>query len=126
MIIKYNKEEHFKLICNWKKERNIPYTENDYIYYNNGIVCNNIFAIFIYLTDSKIAYIDDAISDPNSTKYDRYHAVRESDNYITQYLKELGYLAIKSTTNNNEMIDKATSNNWKVVNQSSVLIKRII
>lgn len=93
-VDKYDHEKHMKLVASWYFKYDILPVPEKWLS-TSGYVVNidetPVAALWLYLTDSKICYLEHLISDKDIEKESKRFAILVLGKYIMEDAKNLGY-----------------------------------
>ncbi len=110
-IEKFDKEKHYEKIYSWWKDHEQPPLAVDLLP-NTGILVDGIVALFLYQTDSKVAFMENLISDKNSNKEHRRKAIDVALSEIIKIAKEKDFKYIISYPTKNSKRLENLHNEW--------------
>lgn len=87
------------IVDQWNRDWNLTPTEKWMLPINNYIIDDIIFAS-MYLTDSKLAYMENVLSNKNCNSETRITALGELGTHIFDTARELGFKAVLGWTRN--------------------------
>lgn len=119
----YNNDKHYDLLKKWYEDHEQKMLDKSLIP-GIGLVVDNCVAGFLYQTDSKLAIIENYISDKNSTKEQRHNAIIALTNGLYEVAHQLGYRTILSFTNNSGLLDKQDKLSYKIVAKDMNVLMR--
>lgn len=90
-----------------------------------GLVVDGLAAGFLILTDVRMGIFDFFISNPDSDSRDRFHAIEEIIDGLTEIAKERGMRAIRCDTQLPVIVNKALSHGFENLGAYQVFIKEI-
>lgn len=95
MIERWNTTKHLPLIHEWSRIRRLGPNAGDVsLIPPTGFVADDIVAGFLYVTNSKLGFIDSFVSDPTSAKEARRVAIIEIMGAIVADAREMGLHAL--------------------------------
>lgn len=95
--IDIDKDIHF--LSAWHLDRGMPYTDLRQLLPKNGWIVDDVGAVFLYLTDSKLAFIDSMVSNPAAPKERREEGLKLCIDELVRYCLENDIHAMSFTTN---------------------------
>lgn len=102
MIIgQYNKTEVYEGLCEWWEKHKFPVLDIDFLpetFFTVEVGEEVLYGMFVYRTDSKLAWIAFPISNPDLTKEEKKGGLEFLINGITEILKESGFKYIFTTS----------------------------
>ncbi len=96
MFERFDIDKHGPIIGQWYRDRGLL-IEGDgdaALYPPTGFVVNGILASFVYLTNSALAYIDNTVADPHSSKEARRAATQEMLPLLVEEARSHGVKAL--------------------------------
>ncbi len=90
ILRRYIDGKDYPLILDWYKGWKMQPLSEEY-FSTYGLIADNTFAAWLYVTDSKIAFIENSISNPNSTKEQRKVAIANVYNALFDQAKKQGF-----------------------------------
>lgn len=121
----------FDQIFSWYKKHNIntyPFniTYDKEWFSQTGFIEPNIAAGFVYLTNSKRAYIEDFISNPDVSKEDRDNALNKIVYKIETLCQDNKIKYIMAATNHAAIINRALSHGYQLNTESFRIIVKVV
>lgn len=92
-------------------------------YSTTGLWVPDVCALWIYATDSGKAYIDETISNPNSTKEQRRSAVMAIGIALDETVKRMGYRYLIGSTKLDSVSAQMEAAGWKPYGPHRIFVK---
>lgn len=97
MIEKYEHEKHYSLVERWLLARGMK-PQSKELFSNEGTVVNGNAIGFLFVTNSKQAYIDNFVSNPGASKEERDLALDELIENLEERAKFVGVKLLNVVT----------------------------
>lgn len=110
---KFKPELHFEEIKDWSKDRGLGMVPKELLP-KTGRIVPGVCAAFLYLTDSKVAFLENMISNPQTDKALASEALDLCVKAIEQDAKESGVSLIWSSTCIPQVMKRAESLGFQV------------
>ncbi len=95
MLERWHPERHLALVHEWTRLRGLGPDAGDVsLLPPTGFLADGIVAGFIFLTNSRVGFIDSFVSDPRATKEARGAAIEEIMGAIVKDAREMGLHAL--------------------------------
>lgn len=121
----FNKEKDLKLINKWYGDWSMSQVP-EWFLPEIGYVVEGVCAAFMYKTDSKVAYMENVISNPDAPHELRALAVGMLGDQIFKKAKELGFKVVLGWTKNKSVSSVSGSRNMKISKfEYAVLVKML-
>lgn len=108
-------------VCGWFHSRNIELT-SDYLP-ETGFIEPGIAAGFIYKTDANFCIFESFVSNPNTTKEEREHALSSIVTNMIEEAKKLGFKDAYGFATSQSMIRHGLEQGFKKVEVCTTIIK---
>ncbi len=119
----YDHQKHYDLLKKWYEDHDQRMLDKSLIP-GIGLVVDNCVAGFLYQTDSKLAIIENYISDKNSTKEQRHDAIIALTNGLYEIANQLQYKTILSFTNNSGILNKQDKLGFNIIAKDMNVVMR--
>lgn len=128
-VVPYEKEKHLPIVNGWKIARGKPAFPDFWLPKTGFMVFdgeNAIIAAFLYVTDSGLAFLENVISDENSTREQRQKGLDLIGEATEAEAKARGIRAVQGQTSVKTVADAASRNGWRTSDfKYSILVKVI-
>lgn len=111
--VSYNEEIHKKDIIKWFHQWEIASHIIETLP-NTGLIVENVAAIFLYCTNSKLCFIESLISNREISKEVRDEAKDMLTSQILEYAKQCGYKYIASYSSNPKVVELSVKHGFNV------------
>lgn len=91
-----------------------------------GLIVEGIIAAFLYMTDSKIAIIENVISNPAASQADRKHWLLQIASQLEATACERGFRYLTGSTCNRSIEDTAKQLQWNLTKFNNALMVKTI
>lgn len=112
-IRKWNPEEDYSTICQWYQAWNMGKPPLD-LFPANVFIIDNVICASYYKTDSKVAYIENIISNPDCPTDIRQAGLGLAGDYIFKLAKEDGFKVMIGFTQNKSVAKTSDQHGMKV------------
>jgi len=117
--------EHLPTVQEWCRMRGMGEFPEGWLP-PTGYIVSNVAAMFWYPTNSKLAFIECVISNPNSTKSERNHALDLITDAIIHDATKAGFLYLQGLSANSSLIGHAKALGFKIIGpECRVLLRRL-
>lgn len=99
----------YEIIAAWGRDRGFPIIPPDH-FPEFGIIVENYCVGFLYRTDSKIAWLEWVISNPNTDKVNRSNALDEMIRSLLKEAQDQGFKTVLSSCQSSSLIRRYTDN----------------
>ncbi len=112
MEVRYLSEDDYHILCDWWKDWRWPVISRDFLPENGkgGFMISNkgvdICAGFLYMTNSKVAWIEFIVSNFHYREADRQDAIEYLIHVLVEACRQNGYDYAFSTLKNSALIKK--------------------
>lgn len=119
----YNEVKHYDMLKKWYADHGQAILDKNLIP-KIGLIMDGIVAGFLYQTDTKLAIIENYVSDKNSTKKQREEAIIALTQGLYEIAKQLGCTTVISFTNNKGLLEKQKDLGYEIIAQNMNVLKR--
>lgn len=117
--------DHLPMIQEWCKLRGMSEFPDGWLP-PTGFVFAKIAAAFLYKTDSSVAYMECVITNPDTTKTERYMALDQVTEAICEEAKAQGFRFLLGWSDNSSLIGHAKALGFSVIGPDcKVLFRRL-
>ncbi len=121
----FNKDKDLKTINNWYSDWSMSELPQWFLP-ETGYIVDGVCAAFMYKTDSKVAYMENVISNPKAPHEVRAIALKMIGNQIFKKAEELGFKAVLGWSKNKSVTKQSESNNLKVSKFEYAVIVKLL
>jgi len=97
MSVRMYTPEDFAEVSGWAKERGQEYSAD--LLPPTGVIIPGIAAYFLYTTNSKTCFLENLISNPNTSSIERDKAIEVVTHTLVRFAREQGYTVAYACTN---------------------------
>lgn len=121
-VKKHSKDEFYETFCKWLISQKFPLLnkevlpENVFVMYADEI---QSYCIWVYFTDSKLAWIAFPASNKNVSYAKKKGGLRFLINYVCDYLKKKGILTVFTTSATENVEEALLSNDFQIGDQNT-------
>lgn len=101
-IVLYNDKEHYDTLCTWMQRHDLQ-APNPKMLSDFGMVVNKTAIGFLFMTNSKTAYIDNIVTNPVMKSQERHIALNLLLKNLEFAAKKNGYKLITVLSNQSDM-----------------------
>ena len=116
-VKRYDKSDFYETFSKWLLNHKFPLI-NDLVLPENVFVCSvdevPCYCIWIYFTDSKLAWIAFPASNPNVSYKKRVNGLSYLINYVCDYAKKKKILSIITTSGTESVIESLIKNQFEI------------
>jgi hypothetical protein len=105
VLRRYNPKTDFEQIANWAKAREQSYDKD--LFPPTGWIVEGVAAYFLYETPSKVCWLENMCSNPESIKEVRELALEQIISALLRDVKDKGYKIAYATTDIEAVINRA-------------------
>ena len=91
-----------------------------------GFIVEGVAAMWLYLTDSKVALLENVISNPKASLDDRDAALDAIGSAAEQYARDLGYKYILGSSSIQPILDRAKRHGYQILPPSQQIVKELV
>lgn len=126
LIRRFDKDKDYNTINDWSMQRSIGPIPKDLLP-EIGFIIDDIACGFIIQTDTKMAFGEFLLSNPNTTKENRSEAIQMIMDKGFETAKELGYLIFYVNVSNPILHDRFQNslNMYKVKENCSIFVRSL-
>lgn len=110
---KWNKEKDYPVICQWYKDWGMGKPSLD-LFPENVFIIDHVICASYYKTDSKVAYIENIISNPDCPTNIRQIGLGVAGDYIFKLAKEDGFKVVIGFTQNKSVAQVSDTHGMKI------------
>ncbi len=122
-IRKY-KDSDFELINSWYEKRNLQPVDKIFLS-SNGYIVDDIVAVWLYKTDSSIAWIENLITNPDAKTYERSRSIDYLLIHVCNEARSMGFKAIIGLTKLAAVSNRCKSLGFKTIENYKFLSKSL-
>lgn len=117
-------QRDFNEINLWRHWRGLDILSRDF-YPNTGLMVHGVAAGWLVETDSKVALLENFISNPKAYKQERMEAVKEIGHDLAEYAKRRGYTKLFIITNSGVIEKYALEEKYEKLGTANLFAKEI-
>lgn len=114
---------HRSMVKQWCRSRNLPTTMLQLLP-RHGLIVPDVAVAFLYQTDSKIAYVDGFMSNPDATMDDRVRAFDLITEGVEELARSLGFKQIWVFTTRKGVAAQAERHGWKAQDRRYLFVSK--
>jgi len=119
----YKPEDYEQIMSWWVKRDKAPISPD--LFSDLGFIVDGVAAVFLYTTNSKIAYLECMICNPDVDKSITDKALNDLTELCSEAARQMGYKALMATATNPNVIIRAVKNGFKVEPGHTLLVKAL-
>ena len=119
----YKPEDYEQLMSWWLKRNKNPI--NPDLFSDTGFIVDGVAAVFLYTTNSKIAYLECMICNPDVDKSITDKALNNLTELAAEAARQMGYKALMATATNKNVIIRAIKHGFQVEPGHTLLVKAL-